>query len=90
MNNVAKHSEADRVHLSLTKTDSTIEVAIKDNGIGFDLEKALSTKDSERGFGLGSMRERIELSGGSLSIETSKGAGTVVRATWPSQVVSFA
>ena len=83
LNNVAKHSGADRVTISLAKKDDTIQLAIEDNGCGFDIEEALSVESSERGFGLGSMRERTELSGGTFVINSAKGRGTCVVASWP-------
>jgi len=83
LNNIAKHSGADLVHLSLRKTDDKIELAIRDNGMGFDIEENLSVERSMRGLGLTSMRERAELSGGSFTIESIKGKGTTIRATWP-------
>jgi signal transduction histidine kinase len=83
MNNVAKHSNADLVRIYLVKTDGTINFTIQDTGRGFDLEQERSAGNTRRGFGLASMRERTELAGGSLSIESGKGAGTIVRASWP-------
>jgi signal transduction histidine kinase len=85
LNNTAKHSNADLVHLSLQKTDGGIELRIEDNGMGFDLESTLSLKSDKRGYGLSSMRERVELSGGSFAIESTKGKGTLVQASWPLQ-----
>jgi signal transduction histidine kinase len=85
LNNIVKHSKADQVTLSLRKTGDPIELAIRDNGQGFDLEEALSKGGYERGLGLSSMRERVELTGGSFSIESNKGAGTVIRATWATE-----
>lgn len=82
MNNIAKHSKADRINLLLRKMDGAIELGIQDNGEGFDPEKALARVGTNRGLGLSSMRERAELSGGSFSIESGKGRGTVIRATW--------
>jgi PAS domain S-box-containing protein len=83
MNNIAKHSKADLVHLSLQKTDGTIELAIQDNGQGFNLMEVLSVEGSRRGLGLTSMRERTELSGGSFVVESTRGRGTLIRALWP-------
>jgi signal transduction histidine kinase/PAS domain-containing protein len=77
LNNIAKHSKADWVHLSLKKKEDRIELVVEDNGTGFDLEK------SKKGFGLSSMRERTELSGGAFRIETTSGAGTTIHASWP-------
>ncbi len=82
MNNIAKHSKADLVRLSLRKTDSVIELVIEDNGRGFDLEDALSVDSSRKGIGLSSMKERTEFSGGSFTIESVKGEGTIVRSIW--------
>jgi len=83
LNNIAKHSKADLVRLYLRKTDGTIELAIEDNGLGFDLKDALAVESSKRGFGLTSMRERTEFSGGSFSIQSIRGEGTTIRAIWP-------
>jgi len=83
LNNIAKHSKADLVRLYLKKTDGMIELAIEDNGLGFDLKDALSVESSKRGFGLAGMRERTELSGGSFAIQSIRGEGTTIRATWP-------
>jgi PAS domain S-box-containing protein len=77
LNNIAKHSKANLVHLSLAKVDGKIELMIGDNGRGFDLE------NYRKGLGLTSMRERTELSGGSFTIESTQQAGTMIRASWP-------
>jgi PAS domain S-box-containing protein len=83
MNNIAKHSQADLIRLSLRKQENKIEWTIEDNGIGFDLEDILSSKGSKRGMGLSSMRERTQLSGGTFRIESTRGKGTTIRAIWP-------
>ena len=82
LHNVAKHSGADSVTVSLMKRDDTIELTIADNGRGFDLKEVFDIDGSKRGFGLGSMRERIELSGGSFSLESIRREGTNIRASW--------
>lgn len=76
LNNVAKHSGTDRVGISLRRTGAAIELAIEDHGAGFDL---MST---HAGLGLGSMRERVEITGGNFSLESSVGKGTVISARW--------
>jgi signal transduction histidine kinase len=77
LNNVAKHSKAALVHLSLNKASQGIRLTVSDNGQGFDV------KDTPRqGLGLVSMRERAELSNGSFSFESAKGKGTTLRITW--------
>jgi len=82
MNNIAKHSKANLVRLSLNKKENKIELTIRDNGIGFDLEQVIDREESKRGLGLTSMRERIQLSGGSSVIESTPGQGTTLGAIW--------
>jgi PAS domain S-box-containing protein len=83
MNNIAKHSDADLARLSFRKTDSAIALTVEDNGRGFDPEKALSLKNSEKRFGITSMKERTELTGGSFAIKSGSGTGTAISASWP-------
>ena len=81
-NNAARHSRAENIQISLDKTDGEISLAVEDNGQGFDLEDLLSADAERRGFGITSMKERTELSGGSFSIESAVGQGTTIRASW--------
>ncbi|HSB04682.1 MAG TPA: cache domain-containing protein [Thermodesulfobacteriota bacterium] len=85
LNNIAKHSKADLVILSLQKTGNPIELVIQDNGQGFDVKETLSKESYKRGLGLSSMRERAELSGGSFNIESIRGKGTTIRVSWPNE-----
>jgi signal transduction histidine kinase len=82
LNNIAKHSKADFVTLSLRKNSGPIELILQDNGQGFDVEKIFSRDTYRKGLGLSSMRERTELSGGSFMIESIQGKGTTIRASW--------
>ena len=82
LNNIAKHGNADHVKISLRGTDGQVKLAVEDNGQGFDVDLVLSEKSLSRGIGLTSMKERTELSGGSFSVESTRGAGTTVRASW--------
>jgi PAS domain S-box-containing protein len=83
MNNIAKHSKADRVRLSIRKVNRRMELTIQDNGQGFNPKKALALESTRGGLGFSSMRERVNLSGGSLDIESAEGKGTIIRASWP-------
>ena len=83
MNNIAKHSKANRARLSLQKLDDKVQLLLQDNGRGFDQEKAHFQESTRRGLGLSSMRERVELSRGCFAIESTEGKGTVIRASWP-------
>ena len=86
LNNVAKHSGADRVLLSLKNDTSNIELKIEDNGTGFEVQNQIIDENDGRGLGLASIKERAELSGGSLSIRSILGKGTTLKASWPGQV----
>jgi signal transduction histidine kinase len=76
LNNIAKHSKASLVNLSLRSEDGRILLTIQDNGQGFELEAV------RRGYGLSTMRERAQLSGGSFELESAMGRGTIIRASW--------
>ena len=82
VNNIAKHSNADLVCVSLSKEEDIIALSVKDNGKGFDMKDILYENGSKRGFGLASMKNRTELSGGSFAVESIRGVGTTVRASW--------
>jgi signal transduction histidine kinase len=83
LNNIAKHSNANLVSLSLRKKEGRIELTVQDNGMGFELQEILPQERSRRGLGLTSMRERAELSGGPFGMESTIGQGTTIRVSWP-------
>jgi len=87
MHNAAKHSNADLIRISL-ESESGIHLIIEDNGSGFDLKEATAGRSRLNGMGLSSMKERAELSGGKLYIESIRGVGTTIRASWPAGPVS--
>ena len=68
-NNIAKHSQASTVNISLTSADGVLELNVTDDGIGFDVQEAVARRDS---FGLAGMRERVTLLGGRFEV-TSRG-----------------
>ena len=84
LNNIAKHSGAEFVDLGLERKDGHIELAIEDNGAGFDVDSALIKSGHEKGLGIAGMKERTEFAGGTFSIESVVGKGTTIHATWPS------
>lgn len=85
LNNVAKHSGAEAVTISITRTHELLDLQIEDNGAGFDHKAFASSADKDRGIGLASMRERAELSGGSFSLKSALGKGVKILASWPLQ-----
>ena len=83
LNNIAKHSKAEFVDLALYRNGDCIELAVEDHGTGFDLSAVLSRDDYSRGLGLTSMIERASLAGGSLTVRSTPGEGTIIRGSWP-------
>ena len=83
LNNIAKHSSANLVQLSLKKIGRDVELSIEDNGHGFDFEEISGDENKTSGFGLANMKERAEVFGGSFEIFTGKGKGTTIRMSWP-------
>ena len=83
MNNVAKHSDADRVDISLVKFGDELKLSVQDNGCGLDFERIRSNPDPLSGYGLSNMRDRAEICGGKLEINSKPGAGTAVHLTLP-------
>ena len=68
--------------------NGNIEMSIEDNGEGFDSKDVYSGKNViEKGLGLSSMQERTSFSRGSFSVESARGEGTVIRASWPCETV---
>jgi signal transduction histidine kinase len=67
MNNVGKHSQAERVNISLESADELLRLVVEDDGVGFEVAEALSRRDS---YGLAGLRERVALLGGKFYIES--------------------
>lgn len=71
LTNAARHAGATRVRLEVQRRDGWMEIQIEDDGAGFDVESALA-----KNRGLGGMRERVQLVGGTFQIESEPGKGT--------------
>ena len=80
--NIATHSKADLVHLSLLKKNKGIQLTIQDDGKGFDVGKVLEEESQRETLGLSSLRERVKLSGGGFRIKSTIGKGTTIRTSW--------
>jgi len=83
LNNAAMHSKADTIYIRLKKSGNYFEAEVEDNGRGFDFNEVSNCSDRSSGFGLKSMRERVEIIGGSFSVHSLMGAGTRVHITVP-------
>ncbi len=80
LTNVLKHAEATRVTVRLSQRDRSVGLIVQDDGAGFDPQ---AVRDG--GLGLTGMQERVALLGGRLVVESSEGAGTMLRAEVPVQ-----
>nr|BBH86489.1 hypothetical protein KTC_12400 [Thermosporothrix sp. COM3] len=75
--NIARHARAGEVWLQLTTRGEWLHIEVRDNGQGFDPATV------KQGMGLSNVRERVELLGGQLEIQSSPGQGTTLRARIP-------
>jgi PAS domain S-box-containing protein len=79
LQNATKHSGSRRFHVSLKNGTNEIELTVHDSGHGFDPEEAIKG----RGLGMTSMRERLKLVNGELSIDSQFERGTTIKAHVP-------
>lgn len=83
LSNVARHAEADAVLVQCSAVDGRVTLEIEDDGRGFDVDEIRPRPDDWRGLGLLGLRERLELVGGCVLIESAPGRGTRVVLTAP-------
>lgn len=78
LTNVARHSQAQHVDVTLAQTGQQVTLTLVDDGRGFTPAAVAGT-----GVGLSSMRERMQALGGTLTIQSAPGQGTQIVAGWP-------
>ena len=77
LSNVAKHAQATKVQITLTYLGDTLLLDVADDGTGFDASAATD------GYGLVGMQQRLSRVGGTLTVESSPGSGTILNASVP-------
>jgi signal transduction histidine kinase len=82
LTNVARHAHASRVEVSIQKLRGRVCMKIKDDGKSFNVECTLHANGGKR-LGLLGMRERLEMVGGSFTVESLPGKGTTILAQIP-------
>jgi PAS domain S-box-containing protein len=87
LSNVRKHSRASRVDVLIESSMGGWTVRVEDDGAGFEVEEAAVERPGH--LGLIGMRERVETSGGRMSVVSSPGAGTTVEFWMPSAQHAF-
>lgn len=77
IHNVVKHAQAHEVNIRITSSPTSVRMEIRDDGVGFDSRRRTD------GLGLAGMAARADRLGGSVTVESAKGQGTVVAAVLP-------
>jgi signal transduction histidine kinase len=79
LRNIARHSQAKSVYILVNCSGNSINLSISDSGVGFDPQR----EQNKAGLGLVSMRERVKLIGGTISVDSEPGEGTVINVCVP-------
>lgn len=79
LTNVARHSKAKKVAVTLNRENGSVILSIKDDGVGFDKENVTNKKT----LGILGMKERTSMIGGSYEIISKPGKGTQIVVTIP-------
>ncbi|WP_051359891.1 CheR family methyltransferase [Adhaeribacter aquaticus] len=77
LNNILKHSKATEAVIELVQQQDKIYLSIQDNGVGFEKNKF----DDSKGLGLSSIKNRVNVLGGQLRVDSRPGQGTVYEIT---------
>jgi len=83
LNNVIRHGRAKRVWVKLTRDGTALELEVRDNGVGFDLQEIRQRRRQTGSLGLIGMEERAALAGGELRVVSQPGKGTRIQAHIP-------
>jgi len=78
LTNIKKHSYAKNASIRVEFTDEHINLLIDDDGKGFDKSRLKTVKEEDTGYGLLSMKERVELLNGKFDLKTARGKGTKI------------
>lgn len=83
LNNAQRHAGATEIHLGINFAEGQVEIRAQDNGTGFELPEDFSSLTHSGHYGLIGMRERSQLVGGQLQVDSQLGSGTTVHFTVP-------
>ncbi len=81
LNNVVRHAHASQASVIVSRGEERVMLLVEDDGCGFDLVEV--RRNTEASLGLTGMEERVQLAGGTLTIESAPGQGTTLRAELP-------
>lgn len=83
LSNIRRHAHASKVTITLKSMPTRIELAVRDDGEGFELPEMIGDYASRGRLGLAGMQERARLLGGVLTVQSAPGKGTTVAITVP-------
>ncbi|HKI33675.1 MAG TPA: MHYT domain-containing protein [Gemmataceae bacterium] len=83
LTNVVRHAQARHVWIEMGGAEGALELAVRDDGVGFDMGAAQRRAAEQDSLGLLGMAERVQLLGGRLRVESQPGRGAHIRATFP-------
>jgi signal transduction histidine kinase len=76
--NVVKHAQADQAYVTLRRENGTLLAKVRDEGVGFDVKEISARDNLHTGLGLFSIRERLDLFGGEMKIDSKPHCGTEI------------
>ncbi|HXH85921.1 MAG TPA: sensor histidine kinase [Nitrospira sp.] len=83
LTNTARHAKATHVGVTLSQREDSLELLVRDNGVGFDVEEGRARARSGNSIGLLGMEERVLLAGGSIEVQSQPHDGTTVLVRFP-------
>lgn len=83
LNNAIKYAQAQHVQVCISREDDTCAVSIKDDGKGFDVAEQVEAAAKRGSYGLRNFQERVDMLGGSSTIDSAPGKGTLVKVVVP-------
>ena len=83
LNNATRHAKAKHVVIQLDARERLLQLAVRDDGVGFEEEEARRRAAASGSLGLIGMAERAQLAGGWFKVRSAKGLGTRISATFP-------
>ena len=83
LTNVLRHAQAQHIRIELSQNGGAMELLVRDDGVGFDVAKTLDWAANRGHFGLLGMKERVQILGGYLEVDSKPGFGTRIRLSLP-------
>jgi two-component system sensor histidine kinase DegS len=76
--NAGKHAHCTSIEVSLDMDGAWVRASVEDNGSGFDVDEVMQTVQQQKTVGLATLRERVEMLGVQLQIDSAIGRGTKI------------